>query len=86
MTKTIPPFVTRIHRALLAAIENNQPAQDLALHEIGDCPCCQRRAIKYLVNLLALEMTHENGDRNGAITWLENTITESLDAQQQADR
>ena len=86
MTKTTPRFITRIHRALLAAIENNRPAQDLALNEIGDCPCCQRRAIEYLVNLLALEMGSGTGDRDAAISWLETTITESLDAARQADQ
>ena len=73
------PLATRLHRAVLADMDDNHEARDFALDEINDCPCCLRRALKYTVQLLAAEMTHDEWNRASATIWLEKTIRDSLD-------
>ncbi|MCW2591770.1 MAG: hypothetical protein JWQ86_4197 [Mycobacterium sp.] len=64
---------------MLARLDGNDEATDLALDEIRDADEL-RRALRYTVVLLAGEMSHDEWDHAGAVRWLEGSILRRLDA------
>lgn len=72
--------VTKVHRVVLAMLDGNRETAEFALEQIGDCRHCLRQALRYAVELLAAEMSHDDGQYDDAVDWLKQTILTNRDA------